>query len=68
MVLLMSVDEVNDLSLEERGEACMEREFRPGDDHVSLVLQMAYRWAFFFLSLSVIYLLATLAAHNRQIK
>lgn len=35
--------DLEDLSLEERGEASLEKEFKPGDDHVSLVLQLAFR-------------------------
>ncbi|GFO24488.1 polycomb complex protein bmi-1 [Plakobranchus ocellatus] len=35
--------DLEDLTLEERGEASLEREYKPGDDHVSLVLQMVAR-------------------------
>ncbi|XP_059140449.1 mucin-2-like [Physella acuta] len=39
----LSESDVEELSLEERGEASLEREFKPGDDHISLILQMVYR-------------------------
>ncbi|KAK0046444.1 mucin-5AC [Biomphalaria pfeifferi] len=39
----LSECDLEDLTLEERGEAKLEREYKQGDDHVSLILQMAYR-------------------------
>ncbi|KAI8792860.1 mucin-5AC [Biomphalaria glabrata] len=39
----LSESDLEDLTLEERGEAKLEREYKQGDDHVSLILQMAYR-------------------------
>ncbi|KAH9525351.1 hypothetical protein Btru_001132 [Bulinus truncatus] len=39
----LSDSDLEDLTLEERGEAKLENEFKQGDDHVSLVLQMVFR-------------------------
>lgn len=39
----LTESDLEDLTLEEKGEASLEREFKPGDDHISLILQMAFR-------------------------